>query len=117
MKKNFYLQKSTLILFTIIFGFVSCNTNEEDMLDQNNAENTAEMSLTANSSSQMTAQQTVDIWLYTNNRVAISNEFFGVNNNWRTITDSDYATFENKLESINYQGIRFPGGWESEYYV
>ncbi|WP_203257217.1 hypothetical protein [Hyunsoonleella ulvae] len=116
MKKNFYLQKSTLILFTIIFGFVSCNTNEEDMLDQNNAENTAEMSLTANSSSQMTAQQTVDIWLYTNNRVAISNEFFGVNNNWRTITDSDYATFENKLESINYQGIRFPGGWESEYY-
>ncbi|GGD03720.1 hypothetical protein [Hyunsoonleella pacifica] len=110
------LQKSIFILFTTVFSLVSCNTNDEDSIDQTNVENASEINLTASSSSEMTATQTVDIWLYTNNRIAISNEFFGVNNNWRTITNSDYSTFENKLESINYQGIRFPGGWESEYY-
>ncbi|GGD03710.1 hypothetical protein [Hyunsoonleella pacifica] len=108
-KKN--LQKTVFILLVTALSLVSCDANEEEVMEQTNAEN----SLLESSSSQM-AEQTVDIRLFANNRVPISDAFFGVNNNWRTIPDADYPTFEGKLESINYQGIRFPGGWESEFY-
>ena len=46
----------------------------------------------------------------------IKPEIYGVNNDWRRITGSMYTSFQSALEEINYKLIRFPGGFESEYY-
>ncbi|MEO1009768.1 MAG: hypothetical protein AAFX53_00590 [Bacteroidota bacterium] len=59
---------------------------------------------------------TAEILVDTNDEVDISPRLFGVDNDWRRITDANYIPFAQALEGINYTQIRFPGGWESEYY-
>ena len=46
----------------------------------------------------------------------ISPFLYGVNNDWRQISNERYFRFSQALEEINYTLVRFPGGWESEYY-
>lgn len=46
----------------------------------------------------------------------ISPLLYGVNNDWRQISNERYDSFSQALEGINYSLVRFPGGWESEYY-
>lgn len=46
----------------------------------------------------------------------ISPLLFGVNNDWRRVTNGSYSTYQAALESINYTLIRYPGGFESEFY-
>ncbi|SDG70805.1 hypothetical protein [Winogradskyella thalassocola] len=48
--------------------------------------------------------------------VNINSEIFGVNNDWRQIPNSTFPNFANTLDNINYQLVRYPGGWESEFY-
>lgn len=51
------------------------------------------------------------------NQVAINYGLFGVNNDWRFIPNNDfYYNFVPSLGSISSNAIRYPGGWESEYY-
>ncbi|TMM30592.1 hypothetical protein FDT66_07455 [Polaribacter aestuariivivens] len=52
----------------------------------------------------------------TNDGIDINPEIFGVNNDWRQITNVGFSNFSNTLKSINSTLIRYPGGWESEYY-
>ncbi|WP_435413902.1 hypothetical protein [Polaribacter aestuariivivens] len=52
----------------------------------------------------------------TNDGIDINPEIFGVNNDWRQITNVGFSNFSNILKSINSTLIRYPGGWESEYY-
>ena len=109
-----FWNKSIFLLLLILASLFACETNEEEVITEEYG--IAHQELTSISAKSSNSSKTVDIWVYTNNRVPISTALFGVNNNWRTITNTDYPIFENKLESINYQGIRFPGGWESEFY-
>lgn len=95
-----------LLIATMLLIVPAC---EED-IDAEEPINTEENEEVVNS------ENTVDIRIYTNDQVPISDVLFGVNNNWKTITNTNYSNFESALEGISYQGIRFPGGWESEYY-
>ncbi len=48
--------------------------------------------------------------------VQINPEIFGVNNDWRQIPDDTFSNFTSTLDGLNYSVLRYPGGWESEFY-
>ncbi|MFC2127127.1 hypothetical protein ACFLRU_01975 [Bacteroidota bacterium] len=50
-------------------------------------------------------------------KVEIHPEIFGVNNDWRQIPDGTFSNFATVLGSINTTMVRYPGGWESEFYA
>ncbi|WP_139959568.1 hypothetical protein [Flavicella sediminum] len=50
-------------------------------------------------------------------KVEIHPEIFGVNNDWRQIPDGTFNNFANTLSGINSTVVRYPGGWESEFYA
>ncbi|MFS4481757.1 hypothetical protein ACKGJY_01980 [Hyunsoonleella sp. 2307UL5-6] len=53
----------------------------------------------------------------TNDRRNINYGLFGANNDWRFIPDSDFnRNFIPSMRNISGNGLRYPGGWESEYY-
>jgi hypothetical protein len=49
--------------------------------------------------------------------VDINPDIFGVNNDWRQIPDNTFSAFANTLKSISTPVLRYPGGWESEFYA
>ncbi|MGQ1784877.1 hypothetical protein [Saccharicrinis sp. GN24d3] len=61
-------------------------------------------------------QAIANLKVYANDRVAISSDLFGINNDWRQISNTAFPDFVTSFESINYGVFRFPGGWESEFY-
>lgn len=60
-----------------------------------------------------------DITLYVDaaDAVDIYPDIFGVNNDWRQIPDNTFLNFANTLGNIGTTVVRFPGGWESEFYA
>lgn len=55
--------------------------------------------------------------VFTNNRVPIDPLIYGVNNDWRRTTGENHDLFEGKLNDVGYSLIRYPGGFESEFYL
>lgn len=55
--------------------------------------------------------------VFTNNRVPIDPLIYGVNNDWRRTTSENHGLFEEKLDDVGYSLIRYPGGFESEFYL
>ncbi|WP_396600879.1 hypothetical protein [Algibacter sp. R77976] len=49
--------------------------------------------------------------------VDINPEIFGVNNDWRQIPDNTFSNFANTIKGIGNTVVRYPGGWESEFYA
>lgn len=58
----------------------------------------------------------VHAYVYSGNRVPLQSTVYGVNNEWRQITHAEFPAFTDKMRTLNYQMLRFPGGWESEHY-
>lgn len=42
---------------------------------------------------------------------------FGVNNDWRQVPDNTFSNFAGTLDNIGTTVVRYPGGWESEFYA
>ncbi len=61
-------------------------------------------------------QNTANLKVYANDRLPINPDIFGVNNDWRQISNTAFPDFISAFEAIDYGVFRFPGGWESEYY-
>ncbi|TRX71145.1 hypothetical protein [Carboxylicivirga sp. M1479] len=61
-------------------------------------------------------QNTANLKVYVNDRTPINPDIFGVNNDWRQISNTAFPDFTSAFEAIDYGVFRFPGGWESEYY-
>ena len=59
-----------------------------------------------------------DINLYVDaaDAIDIYPDIFGVNNDWRQIPDNTFSNFANTLIKIGSTIVRYPGGWESEFY-
>lgn len=53
-------------------------------------------------------------WVFPNNKMTIQPTVYGVNNDCREISRAEFPGFNTKLNSLGYQLLRFPGGWESE---
>lgn len=49
-------------------------------------------------------------------KIAINPEIFGVNNDWKQIPNTTFSSFATTLKGINTNILRYPGGWESEFY-
>lgn len=49
--------------------------------------------------------------------IDINPEIFGVNNDWRQIPDNTFSNFATTLGNIGTTVVRYPGGWESEFYA
>lgn len=57
-----------------------------------------------------------NLYIWANDKVPINPELFGVNNDWAQITNNNFPSFVTGLENMGYQLMRYPGGWESEWY-
>ncbi|MBB5438128.1 hypothetical protein HDC92_001803 [Pedobacter sp. AK017] len=57
-----------------------------------------------------------NLHVYVNDKVDIHPELFGVNNDWTQVTNANFHNFANAMSDISAKIIRFPGGWESEFY-
>ncbi|GJM65050.1 hypothetical protein [Persicobacter diffluens] len=60
------------------------------------------------------AQTTIKI--HAEDAVPISPYLLGVNNDWSVISSESFSKFTDVLGQIGSQNLRFPGGWESEFY-
>lgn len=49
--------------------------------------------------------------------VDINPLLFGVNNDWRQVPDDTFTGFSSTLNNIGTTVVRYPGGWESEFYA
>ncbi len=99
--RNLKINFITFFLLNILF--FSCSSSETQVPEEDDKGDviiSPEIILTVN----------------TNDGIDINPEIFGVNNDWRQITNVGFSNFSNILKSINSTLIRYPGGWESEYY-
>lgn len=62
---------------------------------------------------------TVDVTLTVDalDAISINSDIFGVNNDWRQIPDNVFSNFANTIKDIGTTIVRYPGGWESEFYA
>lgn len=104
--------KKTGIIVLVIVGFLSCQQDiSEKYLDKD-----IENSIVKH---KLLGVDTVYLTVWANDKVAINRDVFGINNDWREITNTQFpaaATAFKNLSSSNFLMMRFPGGWESEYY-
>lgn len=59
----------------------------------------------------------ISLSVYTSDAVDINPNIFGINNDWRQIPDNTFSSFANTLKKTGSTVVRYPGGWESEYYA
>nr|WP_319509494.1 hypothetical protein [uncultured Draconibacterium sp.] len=60
-------------------------------------------------------QSTSNLNIYVADRVAIKPDIFGVNNDWKFISDELFPSFAAAFSSLDLDVLRYPGGWESEW--
>ncbi|MBK0383611.1 hypothetical protein I5M32_11645 [Pedobacter sp. SD-b] len=92
--------KKFLILFYLTLAFVACKKDKKQPAPTPTPD----------------PLKTTDLSVWANDKVTINPEIFGVNNDWKTITNTNFPAFANNLKLMNYKLMRYPGGWESEYY-
>lgn len=59
---------------------------------------------------------TAEVWVFARDTVPIPTYAYGVNNDWRRVPMGEFSTFITTLKSIQCTLLRFPGGFESEWY-
>lgn len=72
--------------------------------------------ITTQNNSQLFGQSTANLKVYANDRVPINTDIFGINNEWRPISDEQFPSVNEVFLDNNFGLIRFPGGWESEWF-
>jgi hypothetical protein len=86
---------------------MSCSDSFTDPNDPKFDDNNGQNSVNADITLTVDASDGVDI----------NPQIFGVNNDWRQIPDGTFSNFVNSIEDIDYSVLRYPGGWESEFYA
>lgn len=104
IKKCFYI-----FSIGILFFFVSCNSDNVVLEDFNQ-----ELPVDNDIDEDDIAKATVTI--DATDKIEISPMIFGINNDWSQIPETSFVDFSNSLVDVGYTMMRFPGGWESEYY-
>ncbi len=60
-------------------------------------------------------QTASNLSVYVADKVAIKPDVFGVNNDWKFISDELFPSFAAAFTSLDLGVLRYPGGWESEW--
>ena len=101
------MKNLTYLIVCLGLSLISCSDNFTDPNDpkfnSNNGQNSVNADITL----------TVDAL----DAIAINPQIFGVNNDWRQIPDETFSSFVNSITDIDYSVLRYPGGWESEFYA
>jgi hypothetical protein len=103
--KNFFYSLS-------ILGLFSCQKDELIV------DNSAILQSKTDSNAKISAitDPGTNIWVYANDKVPINANIFGINNDWAQVTNAEYPSFGNANDANGYKILRYPGGFESEYY-
>lgn len=115
MKNTSSIYGFKLLIISLGMILFSCSTEQENALNSS-FENSQNLTLSEHSSGFRPSSVSTDINVDVFSTKPISNLIYGVNNDWQQISTNRYSSFADALEGVNYQLIRFPGGWESEYY-
>jgi len=94
---------NNLIIFASLMLLMACNSSTSSQ-DVNEGEE------------QIVVKDSIKIQVDASDKIPISPNLFGVNNDWRQITDGEFPSFISSLKDISFDLMRYPGGWESEHY-
>lgn len=102
--------KKTILIFLI--GVV-CSCSSNDFTDPNDPKFGS-----VDEGTEVEGEVDVDVILTVDagDGVSINPEIFGVNNDWRQIPDATFSNFANTIKGLDFSLMRYPGGWESEFY-
>ena len=104
------MKKSILLLSFV--AFMGCQKSDTGSITPNpNVSNTD-----TNSKVAAIADPGTNIWVYANDKVPINSNIFGINNDWAQITNAEYPTFAASNNANGFKIVRYPGGFDSEYY-
>ncbi|MBB5803938.1 hypothetical protein F4560_003706 [Saccharothrix ecbatanensis] len=76
----------------------------------------AVMPAVTSATEEITPKAPVHAYVHPWNTVPLQPTVYGVNNEWRQVTHAEFPAFADKMRALNYQMLRFPGGWEAEHY-
>ncbi|GAA4973992.1 hypothetical protein [Algibacter aquimarinus] len=101
-----------IIVLTIIGVIFSCSSNEatdpdDPKFGDPDDNNNPPVAVSADITLSVDATDGIDI----------NPLLFGVNNDWRQIPDNTFSNFSGTLSNIGTTVVRYPGGWESEFYA
>lgn len=114
MNKNKVTLKSAIILM-IIFLVVSCSPNSSTDPNDPIFDDIEEEIETGETGDVINTTITLEVDAL--DGVEIHPEIFGVNNDWRRVPDDTFTNFANTMNGIGHPLMRYPGGWESEFYL
>jgi len=109
-----------LVSLVLLGFFVSCSSDsftdpndpKFDDISEESSEDAEDLM-----NNDLTANVDVTLSVDANDTVEINPEIFGVNNDWRQIPDNTFSNFATTISSIGNTLMRYPGGWESEFYA
>lgn len=110
--KNIALKLRHLLLFSVVL-ITLCQCKEDDPKIDYTPPFTYEPQ---DSSAFNQARVQTKITIHADDAISISPYLLGVNNDWSVISSDAFTGFTNALDQIGSKNLRFPGGWESEYY-
>ena len=98
---------------TILIFIFSCSPDGTDPLDPKYGTPEEEAEEEVEEGNDFTGETfTVDV----SDRKLINPLIFGLNNDWRQIPATRFTTFSQEYKKLGATMLRFPGGWESEFY-
>ena len=98
---------------TILMFLFSCSPDATDPMDPKYGNPNGETEEEVEEGSDFSGEIfSIDV----SNRKEINPLIFGINNDWRQIPGSRFSSFSEGYESLGATLLRFPGGWESEFY-
>ena len=103
--------KKLLIILCAGFLFIACSNDFTDPNDPKFNDIVDNPNIGGGS-----ANADVTLLVDATDGVDINPEIFGINNDWRRVPQTTFPAFYDMLQDVNYELVRFPGGWESEFY-
>lgn len=105
------ITKTKLVIILLTFGlFLSCS--KDDFTDPNDPKYGG----VEDDEEEVVDFKGVVLNVDATDKIAINPEIFGVNNDWKQIPNTTFSSFATTLKGINSNILRYPGGWESEFY-
>jgi|TARA_R100000501_G_C2617468_1_gene110941 hypothetical protein len=108
-----YLKIRTISVLTILVIFFSCSPDATDPMDPKYGIPEEEAEEEVEEENEFTGDT---FSINVSNRKVINPLIFGLNNDWRQIPSTRFTAFSQEYKNLGGTLLRFPGGWESEFY-
>lgn len=112
-KKKEMLKIRKIITLVLLGAAFSCSTNEATDPNDPKFGNPDD----GKDEPKETIKADITLSVDATDAIDINPLLFGVNNDWRQIPDDTFVNFSGTLNTIGTTVVRYPGGWESEFYA